>query len=117
AALSRTRLTAPSVRQDRKVMIAITSTIACPATLSGGTIGAARRLESRTPARAATRGLPGDGRSSAASVIDVQPSAGQNHAPRFHLLHQADIVRGDHHRGAEAVELDEQPQEPAGERR
>ncbi len=37
--------------------------------------------------------------------------------PRVDLLHQAEIVGGDHHRGAEPVELDEQAQQAARERR
>ena len=42
-AVSRTSVTAPSVRQDRKVMMAMTEISARPATFCAGTIGAMRR--------------------------------------------------------------------------
>src|SRR5690606_41709154 len=45
--------------------------------------------------------------------IDLQPSAGKHHAPRVHLVHQAQVVRGDHDGRAHPVEFDEQAQEPA----
>src|SRR5690606_32531934 len=110
-AVSRTSVTAPSVRQERNVMIAITSTMARDATLSAGTMGAwfrARLLEAfcaiaevtlctwaSAPAR--WRGL----------VIAIQPAAGTHHAPRVHLIHQPQVVRCDHNRDAHAVEFDE----------
>src|SRR5690606_39511879 len=110
-AVSSTSVTAPSVRKERNVMIAITSTMARDATLSGGTMGAwfrASLLEafcakaevtlftwSSAPAR--LREL----------VIDIQPSAGKHHAPRVHLSHQPQVVRCDHNRCAHAVEFDE----------
>ena len=51
AAVSRTSVTAPSVRQERKVMMAMTSTSARPATFCAGTIGAARALRARHGSR------------------------------------------------------------------
>ena len=47
AAVSRTSVTAPSVRQDRKVMMAMTEISARPATFCAGTIGAMRALDPR----------------------------------------------------------------------
>lgn len=47
----------------------------------------------------------------------LQPSVGQFHPPRMHLIHQREIMGGDHHRGSEPVKLDEQPQQPPGQRR
>ena len=46
-AVSRTSVTAPSVRQDRKVMMAMTDISARPATFCAGTIGAMRALRAR----------------------------------------------------------------------
>src|SRR6478735_3535872 len=112
-AVSRTRVTPPNVRQDRKVMIAITRTSAWPTTFCSGTIAAILRSAAtvRTGALTAVSGA------SPSSVIDIEPAAGENHAPRVDLLHQPDIMGGNHHRGAQPVELDEQPEQAAGQRR
>src|ERR671910_151215 len=114
-AVSRTRVTAPSVRQDRKVMMAMTEISARPAMFCDGTIGAILRCARSLAGRALSTPCPSCG--SASSVIDVEPPAGQDHAARIDLFHQAEIVGGDHHGGAEPVEFDEQPQKPARQRR
>src|SRR5690606_38608077 len=103
-AVSRTSVTAPRVRQERNVMIAMTRISAWPATLPAGTSGACRRCE-RAAGSLRRAGAPS---SVEGSIMDFQPSARQHHAPRVDLLHQAKIVGGDHHGGAEAVQLDEQ---------
>src|SRR5690606_11149571 len=95
AAVSRTSVTAPSVRQERKVMMAITSTIARPATLSGGTMGVCLRASLLFACRFTPASILSLRRASLllaiaplqALVIDFQPPAGKHHAPRLHLVH------------------------------
>src|SRR5690606_32309179 len=106
-AVSRTSVTPPSVRQERKVMMPMTSTMARDATLSGGTMGLclgagffAACWAMPVPrfliwARAGVRLRE--------LVINFQPSAGQHHAPCIHLVHKAQIMRGDHHGRAHPV--------------
>src|SRR5690606_3556188 len=101
-------VTAPSVRHDRKVMMAMTKIMELLATLPCGTIEVGRRRGG------ASAGLTW-GRAS--SVMDFQPSARQHHAARIDLVHQGQVVRGDHHGGAEPVELEEKPQQAARQRR
>src|SRR5690606_26390082 len=112
-AVSRTSVTAPSVRQDRKVMIAMTRISAVLAMFCCGTMDAERRgaLRARWPLPMAI--------SSAGwrSIMDVQPSLRQDHAPGIDLLHQVDVVGSDDDRGSEPVQFKEQAQQPARERR
>src|SRR5690606_2928065 len=107
AAVSRTSVTAPKVRHDRNVMMAMTMTRARPATFCEGTIGAWRRRV-RAKARAA---MPARSCEPEASVIDIEPSAGQDQSPRIHLVHEGEIVRGNDHRRAQPVEFDEKPEQ------
>src|SRR5690606_11763318 len=116
-AISRTSVTAPSDRQDRIVMMAMTSTIALPATLSGGTMGVTLRLVREGRRRPETPALSRRAPSRAASIIGFEPSARKDHAPCIDLVHQAEIVGGDDHGGAEPVQFDEQAQEPPCQRR
>ena len=62
-AVSRTSVTAPSVRQDRKVMMAMTETSARPAMFCAGTIGAIWRwTRSRRRRLVGTALVPGRSR-------------------------------------------------------
>src|SRR5690606_26007499 len=108
AALSRTSVTAPSVRHDRKVMMAMTKIMELLATLPCGTIEVGRRRGGASAGLAWGR---------ASSVMDFQPSARQHHPARVDLVHQGQVVRGEHHGGAEPVELEEKPQQAARQRR
>src|SRR5688500_15402057 len=108
-AAERTSKTAPVVSEARNVMIATTATSARPAIECFGTIGASAR-----GSRSAMRGtVPSSMRSSviAASIVHVQPALVQDETPRVVLVHQADVVSRDHHRGSGLVELNEQPQQ------
>src|SRR5690606_37995589 len=120
-AVSRTSVTPPRVRHDRKVMIAMTSTMAREATLSLGTIGL-WPLPSLFRAKRFMPLVRPFARSSALElrerlVIDFQPSSGKHHASRVNLIHEAEIVRCDQHRGTHPVELDEEAQQTSGKLR
>src|SRR5262249_34887728 len=117
AAEPSTSITAPVVSEARNVMIATTATSALPAIELRGTIGVTTRGK-----------LPGGGRAGAVMsvsycaslmrlLVDVHPPLVQHEAARVVLVHQRDIVRRDHDRGARLVELDEQAQQPLRERR
>ena len=75
------------------------------------TIGAVRRCArgsvSASSAMPPSVKLAPCGWSLTVSVIDIEPSAGQNHTPGVDLFHEAEVVGGDHHRRAQPVELDE----------
>src|SRR5262245_59870874 len=95
-AVSCTSETAPSVKQDRNVMMAMTKTRALPMTFCSGTIDAVLRCSrSRTPVPPFNDGLV----SSGSSIINVEPSAREDHPACVHLFHQAEIVGGDDNRG------------------
>src|SRR5690606_26632950 len=113
AAVARTMLTAPKVRQARKAMMAMTSISALPETFAGGTMGAV----GRTFISGRRAGWASWAVSRGASVIDVEPPLREDHAPRLHLVHQRQIVRGDHHGGAEPVQFKEEAEQPACHRR
>src|SRR5688500_6477231 len=136
--------TAATERQARKLMMATSVRSVRLATVRGGTIGFGtrggagrpsaplaicstsaaagclaegdfRRRRRRRIACAAPRGLAC--RPDSGSVIDLDVTAIQHQAARIVLIHQGKVVSGDHHRRAEAVQLDEEPQQAAGERR
>src|SRR5690606_26296321 len=115
AAVSRTSVTAPSVRQDRKVMMAMTRISALPATFCGGTMGA--DLRGVRSGRAGAASSWSASSAGSRSIMDFEPPVCEDHAARIHLLHQAEIVGGDDHRRAEPVQLDEEAQQPPRQRR
>src|SRR4051812_22871996 len=112
-AADRTMITAPIVREARKVMIATTAVSARPATVAFGTIGVSKLGNSpggympdaygASPAPAST--------SRSGSIVDMQPTLVQHDAAGLVLVHQCNIVGRDDHRGAGPVELDEQSQQ------
>ena len=51
-----------------------------------------------------------------ASLVDVQAAVAEHEAAGVELVHEAEVVGRDDDRGAEPVELDEQPQQPARQR-
>src|SRR6478752_43073 len=115
AAEALTSSTVPVVIDARNVMMATTATSARPWIEARGTIGDMLRA-------LAGSGGPSCPRStstprSSGLLIDVQPSLVQHEASRLVLVHQGDIVGGDDDGGARLVELDEQPQQAAAERR
>src|SRR5262249_32371533 len=119
AAEESTSMTAPVVSEARNVMIATTTISARPAIASRGTIGVAARASrpgsGAGAIRLSARGLSND-RSVMALVVDMHAPLMQHKAPRVILIHQPDVVGGDHDRGARSVELDEQPQQPLRQR-
>src|SRR6266511_4968844 len=105
----RTSMTAPVVSDARKVMIATTATRAWPAMVLFGTIGVSKR--GRSSCGAAVGSSSGTS-ARVGSVIDMHTPFVQHEPARVVLVHQRDVVGGDHDRGARLVELDEQPQQP-----
>src|SRR3984957_19980790 len=110
-AAARNSMTAPMVIEARKVMMAMTAIRACPAIVAFGTIEASKRgsgssapLTARSPGSVPSAPMP-------VSIIDMQPTLVQHQPAGIVLIHQRDIVRGQQHRGARFVELDEQPQQ------
>ncbi len=89
-------------------MIATTVISALPAMEFAGTIGPG-------PANLRRRLRPGSSLSPGVligvSVMDLETSVFERHRPRRMPLHQIGIMRCDHHRGAESVELDEETQD------
>src|SRR5690606_3299163 len=125
---SATSVTAPTVRQARKLMIATTTVSARPATERSGTMGgitcsalAPGRSERNRAARpfstepAARRGAAWRCFLAGRLIIDLEMAVIQHQTPRVELVHESDVMGGDHHRGAQPVQLDEEPEEPAGE--
>ena len=126
-------ITAPVVSEARKVMIAMTATSARPPIESDGTIARlVRRQRLRAARAAASRGQSGfvdrpwfsilalnrnrrdRGRSTCIRHVTIltQPALVKHETRRIELIHQRDIMRRDHDRGAGFVQLDEQPQQP-----
>src|SRR5215471_15243137 len=109
AAEASTSMTAPVVSEARNVMIATTAISARPAIELRGTIGVSAREKS-------SRGRAGAINSAVSPimglVVDMHPAFVQHEAPRVILIHQRDVVGGDHDRRPRLVELDEQPQQP-----
>src|SRR5205814_9253348 len=60
------------------------------------------------PIASASSAVPG-------SVVDMKPSLMQDQTWRVVLIHQCDVVRGDHHGRTRFVQFDEQSQQPLGE--
>src|SRR6202140_2704279 len=111
-AAARSSMTAPMVIEARKVMMAMTAIRARPAMVAFGTIGASKRGSCISAAIAAC--APGSGSCvpRSGSIIDMQPTLVQHEPAGIVLVHQRDIVRGEQHRSAGFVELDEKPQQP-----
>src|SRR4051794_2927722 len=110
-----TSTTAPTVRDARKVMMEMTASRARAAIESSGTIDDSRRF--RASGRACSIAWPVSASKVGTSFIVVQPSVVEHQAAGIELIHQRDVVGGDDDRGAGLVELDEQAQQPLGERR
>ena len=113
---SATSSAAPAVRQARKVMIAMTTTSARPATESPGMSGA---LVSNAGSGATARmGSTMGSFMTAPSVEDRQFAVADDQpAGEAELIHELEIMGRDDHRGAEPVEFDEQPEQPARQAR
>src|ERR1700757_917268 len=115
AADALTSSTAPVVTEARKVMIATTATSARPAIEARGTIGDRLRARAGSIGRSCPRST--SALCSSALLIDVQASLMQHQPTRLVLVHQRDVVGGDHDRGAGLVQFDEEPKQAAAERR
>jgi len=91
--------------------------VICPTSSDADRFGALvrRRLRFTRVGRAGARELSGG--PEAWSVIEFDMAAVQHEAARIVLFHERQVMSGNDHRGAEAVELDEEAQEPAGEGR
>ena len=91
-------------------MMAMTTISALPWMFDGGRIGAVGRTRisarlgccSGAAADAFARVLVG------ILVINIEMPFREDHAAGFHLVHQREIVGGDHHCGAQAVEFHEE---------
>src|SRR6195256_6910595 len=116
AADALTSSTVPVVIEARKVMMATTATSARPAIEARGTIGDRLRARAGPCGRSRPRSTNGPC-SSPVLLIDMQPSLMQHQPPRLILIHQRDVVGRDDDSGAGFVQLDEQPQQPAPQRR
>src|SRR3954469_4932929 len=116
AADALTNNTVPVVIEARNVMIATTATSARPEIEARGTIGDMLRALAGSCGRSVPRSTSGRC-SSPFLLIDVQPSLMQHQPPRVILVHQGNVVGCDEDRGARLVEFDDQPQEPAPQRR
>src|SRR4051794_21779590 len=108
-AAARTSMTPPVVSAARKVMMAIAATRARAEMVARGTIGVSKRGSGAAcaggdPSRLCTS-------RSLASVIDMQAALVQHEPTGVDLIHQRDVVGGDHHCGAGPVQLDEQAQQ------
>src|SRR5262245_29514736 len=107
-AAPRTSITAPVVSAAKNDMMAIAATRARAEMVARGTIGVWNRggagvCAGTEPSRSCTcRSL--------ASVIDMQAALVQHQPAGVDLIHQCDIVGGNHHRSAGPVQLDEQAQ-------
>src|SRR5947209_2554924 len=110
-----TSMTAPTVSEARNVMMAMTASSARAAIESSGTMDDSRRC--RTSGGACSMARPVSASMVCASFIVMQPSVVEHQTAGIELIHQRDVVGGDEDRGAGFVELDEQPQQPLGERR
>src|ERR1044072_8892642 len=106
AAVERTMLTPPSVRQARKAMIDITTIKALPWMLDGGRIGAVGRTRISGRFCSVLAGAL-SGFLDGGSVIDIEMPPREDHTAGFHLFHQRQVMRGDHNGCAEAVQLKE----------
>src|SRR5215211_3970429 len=112
-AAARTSMTAPVVSDARKVMIAITAVSARPAIVALGTIGLSK-LGSNSGGYMPD--AAGSSNSSAlvsgcGSIVDMQPAFVQHDPTGLILVHERNVMSGDHHRRARFVELDKQPQQ------
>src|SRR5437899_6131561 len=116
AADALTSSTVPVVIDARKVMMATTATSARPAIEARGTIGDRLRARAGSCGRSRPRSTNGP-YSSPALLIDMQPPLMQHQPPRVILVHQRDVMGRDDNRGARLVQFDEQPQQPAPQRR
>src|SRR5947209_3462375 len=129
------RIAVPADREARNVMMAITVTSARPAIEAAGTSGISRRSASASapaacgsPSRESgwrlrravcdIRTVMSAPASSCASIENVQAAVAEDKPARvLELIHQREIVRRDDDGRAGLVELDEEPQEPARQRR
>ena len=93
-----TSMATPVVSAARNVMMATTAVSDRPAIESLGTIAMLAGTELAT-AGDALRSSHGSATVSIGSVIDMQASLMQDQPARVVLIHQRDIVRGDHHGG------------------
>src|SRR5579871_2761562 len=115
AADALTSSTVPVVIEARNVMIATTATSARPAMEARGTMGARFRARAGTCGRSWARST--SGLCSSTLLIDVQTPLVQHQPARIILIHQRDVVRCNHDRGARLVQFDEEPQEAPAQRR
>src|SRR5665213_3285869 len=108
--------TAPVVSEARNVMMATTAISARPAMELRGTSGVSKRgIE--PPGMRGVAVISSLVKSvmcipSVFLVVNMQPPVVQHQPPRIVLVHQSDVVGGDHHRGSGFIEFDEQPQQP-----
>src|SRR5664279_3783143 len=104
--------TAPVVSEARNVMMATTAINARPEIELRGTSGVSKR--GRGPRGVAVMSPRSISVMSVTltSIIDVQTPLMQHQPARIVLIHQRDVVGGDHHRSSGFVEFDEQPQQP-----
>lgn len=89
-------------------MMAMTTTSALPWMLDGGTIGPVGRTFISGRFGCCTPLLRSVGE--AGLLINIETPLGQNHAARFDLVHESQVVGRDHHGRTETVELEKQTQ-------
>src|SRR6202023_2016758 len=115
------RIAAPAVSEARKVMMATTVTSARPAMDASGTSAISLfmprlRPSLMVPREFNCRPFPAAACSSPASIVNMEAAIAQNQpAGAVELIHQAEIVRRDHHGRPGFVEFGEQTQHPARE--
>src|SRR5215204_4713391 len=101
----------------RKARMAMTPTSARLSAESTGTSGALRPSAAGGGAGAARSPRPFSDAASIALLVEVQVPVRQDEAADVELIHEAEVMGRDDDRGAEPVQLDEQPQQPARQRR
>src|SRR5471032_2275574 len=107
-----TNITAPVVSDARNVMMATTAISARPEIELRGTSGVSKRGRRPRGVGVISRCLISVMSVTLTSIIDVQTPLMQHQPARIVLVHQRDVVGGDHYRGSGFVEFDEQPQQP-----
>src|SRR5215467_10935310 len=107
-AAARTSMTAPVVSETRNVMMATIATSARPEIVACGTIELSTRDSTDEGALCApsSRSI-----SALRSVVDMQTTLVQHKATCVDLIHERDVVGGNHHGSPRFIELDEQAQQ------
>src|SRR6516162_1482400 len=106
-AAAATSIAVPVANAARKVIMATTALSDRPAIESLGTMAVAPRRAAPSDTR--SRSAHDRATASRGSLVDMQSPLVQNQTARVVLVHQRDVVGGNDDRGAQAIQLDEQP--------